>query len=199
MIEPLAVDRRMLLTRAMLLAGAVAVAGCDFLPGAGAAAKLDGGQIKLLGAVADAIVPKTDTPGALEVGVPRLLAQIYADWASDESRAALSGALVRIDAAARKQTGRGFAALDPAARQVFLSGYDKAALAPAPPPPGAAQGAPSVADNGYYKLKELVVTLYYMSEAGLTTELTYEHVPGQWQPSIKATPETRPAMAFGAF
>ena len=51
----------------------------------------------------------------------------------------------------------------------------------------------------HHKLKELVLVLFYASEAGLTSDLSYEHVPGKWQPSIKVTPETRPAAAFGIF
>jgi hypothetical protein len=204
MQEFMAMDRRALLSRAMLLVGATALASCDFLPGSGAAARLDTGQLKLLDAVSDTIIPKTDTPGAVEAGVPKVLAQMYADWASDDSREALSGALNRIDAAARKQAGKGFADLAPAERQIFLTAHDKTALVNVPPPPGAKPGNPfapliSVADNGYHKLKELIAVLYYASEAALTTELTYEHVPGQWQPSIKVTPETRPAVTFGAF
>ena len=40
---------------------------------------------------------------------------------------------------------------------------------------------------------------YYMSEAALTTELEYEHVPGSWTASVKVTPKTKPAITFGAF
>jgi gluconate 2-dehydrogenase gamma chain len=199
-----AMNRRALIQRAMVLVGATAVAGCDFLPGSGAPAKLGAEQLKLLDVFAATLIPKTDTPGAVEAGVPKVLAQMYADWASDDTRTELSGALDRIDAAARKAAGKGFAELDPAARQAFLAGHDKASLVPVPPPPGVPKGNPfapviSVVDNGYFKLKELVATLYYASEAALTTELVYEHVPGKWQPSIKITPETRPAVTFGIF
>ena len=58
---------------------------------------------------------------------------------------------------------------------------------------------PRVADPGYGKLKELIVVLYYYSEPALTKELTYEHAPGEWQPSIPLTPETRAAGGFGLF
>jgi hypothetical protein len=197
-------DRRALLQRAMVLVGASALASCDFLPGSGAAATLGAEQRKLLDAFAATLIPRTGTPGAVEAGVPKVAAQMYADWASDETRGELSGALDRIDAAARRVSGKGFAELDPAARQTFLAGHDKAALVKVPPPPGVPSGNPfvpvvSVVDNGYHKLKELVATLYYASEAALTTELEYVHVPGKWQPSIKITAATRPAITFGAF
>jgi hypothetical protein len=43
----------------------------------------------------------------------------------------------------------------------------------------------------YYKLKDLLVTAYYMSEPGATQELRYEHIPGAWEPSIPLTKDTR--------
>ncbi|MFM5947684.1 MAG: gluconate 2-dehydrogenase subunit 3 family protein [Novosphingobium sp.] len=204
MEEMLAMDRRGLLTRAMLLLGATAVAGCDFLPGSSSAVSLAPDQLKLLNAFADTLIPVTDTPGVLGAGVPKVLAQMFTDWASDKTRDELTGALGRIDAAARKARGKGFVELAPADRQAFLSEHDKAAHVEVPPPADAPKGNPfepvlSVTDNGYAKLKQLVANIYYFSEIGLTKELSYEHVPGGWTASVKVTPETRPAITFGAF
>lgn len=204
MDEILAMDRRALLQRAMLLVGATSLASCKFMPGSGAAATLGADQMKLLEAFADTLIPQTDTPGAVGAGVPKTVAAMYSDWASDATREALSGALDRIGGAARKQTGKSFTELGSAERQSFLSAHDKASLKNVPPPANAPKGNPfapvvSVVDNGYHKLKELVAVTYYLSQVGLTKELEYQHVPGGWTPSIKVTKDTRPAMAFGAF
>lgn len=204
MEEFLAMDRRSLFQRAMLLVGATAVASCKFMPGSGAPATLGADQLKLLEVFADTFIPKTDTPGAVGAGVPKSVAKMYADWASEKSREELSGALDRIDAAARKTTGKGFGELDAAARQKFLSAHDRDSLKNVPPPADAPKGNPfapvvSVVDNGYHKLKELVAVTYYMSQTALTTELDYQHVPGGWTPSIKVDKDTRPAITFGAF
>ena len=136
--------------------------------------------------------------------MPKKLTQMYHEWASDETREQLSGALERIEAAARKATGKGLTELNPAERQTFLAAHDKAAMQDVPPSKDAPKGNPfapvvSVADNGYAKLKELVAVTYYMSEAALTTELEYEHVPGGWTASVKVTSKTKPAITFGAF
>lgn len=200
----LAMDRRSLLQRALVLAGASAVAGCGFVPGSAARGELGADRLKLLELYADTLIPQTDTKGALAAGVPGVLAGLYRDWASDKTREEISGALDRIGAAAKQATGRDFAALSPAERQTFLAAHDKAALVDVPPPADAPRGNPfepviSVADNGYARLKQLVATLYYTSEAALTEELTYEHVPGGWSASVRVTPETRPAITFGAF
>ncbi len=204
MEEFMAMDRRAMLQRAMLLIGATTVASCKFLPGSSAPAELSAEQLKLLDVFADTLIPQTDTPGAVGAGVPKSVAAMYKNWASDKTREELSGALDRIDAAARKVTGKGFGELDAAARQKFLSGHDRDALKNVPPPADAPKGNPfapvvSVADNGYHKLKELVAVTYYMSQTALTKELEYQHVPGGWTPSIKVTKDTRPAITFGAF
>ncbi|MFM1856056.1 MAG: hypothetical protein RLZ83_1365 [Pseudomonadota bacterium] len=199
MDEPSVLDRRALLQRAILLLGAGALASCDLLPsGTHGAAALATGQRQLLDAFADTLIPATATPGALAAGVPDVLAQLYADWASPATREALGGALARLDAAAQSQAGKGFLALDAAARQTFLAAHDKAALVPVPAPPGADMGtliAPAVfvQDIGYHRLKELVVGIHYASQVGLSAELEYQHVPGPWQPSVKVTAATKPA------
>ncbi|WP_088311025.1 gluconate 2-dehydrogenase subunit 3 family protein [Novosphingobium sp. B 225] len=204
MQELLAMDRRGLMARALVLLGASALPGCKELGGSAAWKELSAEHFKLLTAFADTLIPQTDTPGAVAAGVPKVLTQMYHDWASDETREALTGALDRIDAGARKAKEKGFTELTPAERQTFLAAHDKAALVEVPPPSDAPKGNPfvppvSVADNGYHKLKELTAVTYYTTQAALTTELAYEHVPGGWTSSVKVTPKTRPAVTFGAF
>ena len=204
MINALMTDRRSLMQHAMLLMGATALSGCDLLPGSSAPAELGADQQRLLQSFADTLIPQTDSPGAVAAGVPATFAAMYRDWASDATRTDLSGALDRIDAAARKAKGKGFAELSASDRQAFLANHDKAALVAVPPPADAPKGNPfvpiiSVVDNGYAKLKDLVATLHYASEAALTSDLAYDHVPGGWTASVPVTPETRPAITFGAF
>lgn len=207
MSEPFALDRRGLLQRALAIAGATAVTG--FSPAALAKAATKGASyfdkttFNLVSAVADTIVPQTDTPGAVAAGVPRTLDALLADWASPARKVELSKALASIDKLGQDAGVAGFAALPPEKRKELLVAHDAASLKPVPrpvPPVGnpTMQG-PSYADPGYSKLKELIVVLYYYSETGLTKELTYVHAPGQWQPSIPLTPETRASGGLGLF
>jgi hypothetical protein len=39
-----------------------------------------------------------------------------------------------------------------------------------------------------------VIALYYYSETAATSELIYEHVPGNYEPSLKVTAQTRPYL-----
>ncbi len=176
-------SRRGMLRNIMLLAGIAAI------PHGKANALFSGPQslpaptLTLFAAVADTIVPETDTPGASGAGVPAAFDKLVANWASPAQRAALIAALDAIEAKAFSERGVGFAVLDPESRFALLDAYDRAQTGGA----------------DYAKLKELVVTLYYLSEAGATVELRYEHSPGAWEPSIPVTSDTRNPGGPGLF
>lgn len=198
-------DRRSMLQRMASLLGAAALPGDALAVGAPRARRfLDAGRTSLLSAVADTIIPQTDTPGALAAKVPAKLDAMLVNWASPQRRAELIDALARIDTAAIAQEKSRFATLSPERRKDLLVAYDIAALKPVPRTDkltgmAAMMAGPSVIDAGYAKLKELIVLLYYYSEEALTTELTYEHVPGGWTPSVKVTPDTRATGGLGNF
>jgi gluconate 2-dehydrogenase gamma chain len=198
------IGRRSLLQNVLLLAG-VAIA-----PGAAAASLFEGPEslqaetMALLTAVADTMIPATDTPGAVGAGVPAAFDKLVANWASPAQRTQLLAALAAIDTKAG-----GFVALSPAKRFEMLAAHDRAN--PGTPllaklkdeqdkgsagSPGYAkvketQEKAAVLTPDYAKLKELIVTLYYLSEVGSTVELRYEHSPGAWEPSLPVTAETR--------
>lgn len=204
-------NRRALLGRALLIAGAMAlpVSSETVLAATAEPMALGASTYALLGAVADTIVPRTDTPGAVDVGVPALFDALIKNWASPARAQALTGALAAIDTSAMDSAGRSFIALSPAQRHDLLAAYDARALAPAATSAkgdgaevkslGALMNAGPVADPAYAKLKELIVILYYYSEPALTQELTYEQVPGEWVPSIPLTPTTRQTGGAGLF
>jgi gluconate 2-dehydrogenase gamma chain len=198
--------RRELLQRIGLLLGAAALpASALFGASSGSGRRfLDAASFRLLTAVADTLVPRTDTDGAVKAGIPQQIDALLRDWASAETRTLLSGALARIDAAATATGARGFAQLKPAARHSLLQAHDAAALQLVPRGDGplsvaAILAGPPVRDAAYARLKELVVALYYSSKIGLTQELTYVHSPGKWQPSVPVTKDTRPAGTGGPF
>lgn len=195
-------DRRALLQRALLVVGATMIpGGAEALAQAVTSGQrqLDPAHYALLTAVADTILPTTGTPGAVEVGVPQIVDALLGTWASPSRRVALTAALEAIDGLAQQQKQKGFAALSPAEREAVLTPHDAAALKPAPLSAQQQQAlgmmerlSPHFVDPGYGKLKELIVVVFYYSQTALTHDLAYEHVPGEWQPSIPITPSTRP-------
>jgi Gluconate 2-dehydrogenase subunit 3 len=165
-------DRRSLLLRAFVLAGATMVPPAAWASAAKNTPRtLARAQFALLSAIADTMIPRTDTPGARAVGVPALFDALLGKWASTEHRTQIVASMSAIDRAAG-----GFVKMPAAKRHDMLAAYDRSAVP---------------ADSGYAKLKELIVVLYYFSEPGATVELRYEHAPGVWQASIPITPQTR--------
>lgn len=197
---PYEMNRRGLLQRIALLAGAAVIpAGCsDFGGGTPSDFKFSTEQFASLSAIADTIIPKGSTVGALDVEVPKLFENLLRNWASKERLEEIVAGLTRVDEAARKANGKTFAALDPAARLEMLKTHDAAAMKPTPKKPSGAAGVtmmmgPPATDEGYAKMRELIIKLFYYSEPALTQELSYEHDPGGYKSSVPVTPETRPS------
>ena len=161
-------------------------------------------EMALIGALADTIIPATDTPGAVEAGVPAVLQGLASDWGDDNFRRYWREGLERIGGRLRAEAGRDFAELSPARRESLLAKLDAEAFAPAPEtditgdedqtaygdatedsPPEEPAVDPEVVEAGlrnafYRTFKNTAASAYYMSEAGASEELAYEAVPGEW-------------------
>lgn len=207
MNDLLSLDRRSLIQQMLALAGAGAAVGFSPAALAKAAARakpyLSPTHYALVTAVADTILPRTDTPGAIDAGVPATFDALIANWASPDRCHQLSYTLGAIDALAREKKGIGFAQLSATERLALLTPYDVEALQVARPVSDGRTASlmrgPTFVNPGYGKLKELIVILYYISEAALTHELTYDQTPGEWLPSVPVTPDTRPTGGAGLF
>lgn len=137
-------------------------------------------ELALTGVLAELIIPRTDTPGALAVGAHRTVDHLLATCTPAPEQAMFRAGLARIDAVARAQAGKRFSAL-PAARQVALLRALDNGVAPF--------GAD---DRAFFRqLKGHVAFAYYTSEAGATRELDYLPVPGGFKGHLKITRSTR--------
>ncbi|MEO6716153.1 MAG: gluconate 2-dehydrogenase subunit 3 family protein [Novosphingobium sp.] len=198
-------DRRSMLGRMAFLLGAAALpVEALAVPAPRARRFLNPARMALLSAVADTMIPKTDTPGAIDAKVPAKFDALLLNWASPARKIELVGALASIDAKALAQEKASFVALSPEKRTALLSAHDLAALKIVPDTRHltgmvAMMAGPAVADPAYAKLRELIILLFFYSEEALTSVLTYEHNPGGWTPSIKVTPETRNTGGLGMF
>ena len=167
-------DRRNFIRSAIFILGA---AGTAF-PGWNAIEAATRGKVRffppaqfaVLDAVAETIMPRTDTPGARDALVPARFDALMLHWASAKTKADFTRVLSEIDLATK-----GIAALPPAKQLEVVAAYDRAKMA----------------DPAYRKFKGLILSLYYISEPGATQELRYEHAPGVWEPSIAVTADTR--------
>lgn len=175
------IDRREALRRAVLLVGgagaASALAACGGEkkrarePASGGASLparryFTPERMALLEAVAAAMIPATDTPGAIEAGVPAFVDDMMADWASAATRAKTDAVLDAIDKTAAERFGAGFHTLADDRRLAALRAFDAANI--------------RAAGGGYGDFKQLLLLGYYHSEIGATEELQYEFIPGAW-------------------
>ena len=172
-------DRRRFIIAALLAVGAAGVP----LPAIARVTRarrktarfLSPARFAVLDALAETIMPRTDTPGARDALVPQRFDALMQNWASADTQAKFTALLDEAEAMARASGASGLAAM-PATKQLeVVAAYDKAKMR----------------DPGYAKFKALVFALYYLSEAGATQELRYEHVPGAWEPSLPVTADTR--------
>lgn len=205
MIPQFDMDRRGLLGRLLLLAGATTIPpGCALADNHnGSDFRFNAGQLASVTALADTMIPRGDSVGALDAKVPEKLEQLLRNWASDGTRDKLLDAIARIEKAARDGKGKDFAALSNEDRIAVLAPIDTAGLKNVPPPPGVKATPPFTgpffADEGYAKLRKMIVFLFYYSQEALTKELPYTHNPGRWDPSVPVTPETRNEGGLGMF
>lgn len=126
-------------------------------------------EMALVSALAQTIIPKTDTAGAIEVGVPDTIQGLASEWGDDNFRKYTRSGLSMLDKHFRSVGGQAFAAQSDQQRESLLSKYDADVF------------ADKIKDDFYRNFKSTVATAYYMSEPGATEELIYEAVPGEWK------------------
>lgn len=135
--------------------------------GLAAAGSLTPEHLELIGAIADTILPRTDTPSATDVKVPAFIDVIVSENYSDTQRAAFMGALPQLAAELRGPDGLAFVAMDPEHRAVALGAVERANR----------QQQPFAT---YWRLKGLVIHGYFTSEQVAKQVLHYQMMPGHY-------------------
>jgi len=78
---------------------------------AGTLRALNAHQNETVATIAELIIPKTDTAGAREAGVPAFIDVMLADWADDDHRQQFTAGLANVDERARGLFAKDFVAL----------------------------------------------------------------------------------------
>jgi hypothetical protein len=89
------------------------------------AADLAPGHLALITTLADAILPATDTPGAVALRVPEWIAVLVASGFTEPARARFLGGLDAMDQAAAAAFGRPVPGLAPAELAELIDGWDQ--------------------------------------------------------------------------
>lgn len=129
-------------------------------------------QLEQVRALADSILPRTDTPGALDVGAPEFVDLLLAEWYPEEERRQLLSGLDALDARCRELQGQPFAALESAGREAFLGRVD------------GVRGAADSAEGAYARLKEALIFGFLTAKPIAAIVNTTPIIPGRFDGCI---------------
>ena len=126
-----------------------------------AASLLTPPRARVMAAMAEAIIPATNTPGASEAGVTEFVAALVDGWLDDDDRDRFLTGLDTVDPTARDRFGSDFADCTPT-RQATLMGDLDADLTRLRDDPDADE-----TQHFFHDVKRFTLTAYFTSEVGL--------------------------------
>lgn len=132
--------------------------------------RLGAERLATLAAAADRILPRTDTPGARDAGVPAFVELMFAEYLTADERRRLADGLADLQKRATAAHGRAFAALAVAEQDALLKTL--------------AAEAQDQARGFFQQLRELTVVGYFTSELVGKEVLHYDPVPGRWEADV---------------
>jgi hypothetical protein len=131
-------------------------------------------QYSLVAAVSEIVIPRTDTPGAIDAGVPLFIDQLFQAVYAKADQSRYLDAMAAFD----KARGKPFLQLDDAQRKALVTRLHTEALAA----PRGAKLAPAA--DFVLMSKKLTMLGFFLSQPGCTQVLQYDPVPAAWKADI---------------
>ncbi len=128
-------------------------------------------QADVAGAIAERILPKTDTPGALDVGVPEFMDIMYGGYMSKEEKSTFGKGLNDMNKRARKAHKKHFAELSAAQQDGLIKEL--------------AADKDEDTRAFYRKMRELTLVGYFTSKEVGMNVLNYDPIPGMYKSCIR--------------
>jgi gluconate 2-dehydrogenase gamma chain len=138
-------------------------------------------QMTIVSAVAEIMIPRTDTPGATDVGVPGFIDLMLEEVYTQKNREHYLTGLADFDAAAHTEQGKEFLALEPPQQVALVRRFHDAAVIEEQRP---ARPREDVQRPFILMTKELTLLGFFTSQAGATQVLQYIAVPGSYHACI---------------
>lgn len=137
---------------------------------------LSASQRELVSGVVDVMIPRTATPGALDVGVPRFIELMLKDVYTQADRERYLAGMADFDAAASSAHGQTFVALELSQRIALVQKFHDTAMAEE-----RRRSAQADLQRPFILMtKELTLLGFFTSEVGATQVLQYAAVPGSY-------------------
>jgi hypothetical protein len=141
--------------------------------------------------MADVMLPKTDTPGAVEVGVPQMIdkvvGDIYGKKDQEKTRKGIQALMQKMDA----DNPGGFSNMDANKALTYLQNQDlkfktgKVEITMSGedvPQEQIVESDKASVKSAYFNLKSAIIGMYVQTEEVATTMLAYDPVPGEYIP-----------------
>jgi gluconate 2-dehydrogenase gamma chain len=129
-------------------------------------------------AMAELILPRTETPGATDVGATEFIDLMLTEWYDAQDRTRFLNGLTDVDLRTNALFGKNFIDGSPDQQKEILSWLGQKMTAEAeslPRPRGSS--SPVLSTNFYFMFRRLTLTAYYTSEAGATAALHFQMIP----------------------
>lgn len=141
--------------------------------------------------IAEAIIPKTETPGAIDAGVPGWIEVIVRDCFDEIDQQIIIDGLADLTRRCQEQHRTSLDKLSGEQQVAFLTKYDSDLIKEH----RSLKGEKSHRSPFLLKFKDLTKLCYCSSEVGATQAFDYHLVPGKWIPSMPLEPgQKAPAM-----
>jgi hypothetical protein len=134
-------------------------------------------QRKLVAVLAETIIPETDTPGAIQAGVPGWIELLVQDCFEKADQKVILDGLAMLEERSSEAFKKPFGDLTTAEKIQLLTTLEQEAIKS-----GKRQ------ETFIGKFKELTKFTYASSEIGATKAFEYTLVPGRWEPAMDLKP-----------
>jgi len=139
-------------------------------------------QKKMTAVLADMIIPRTDTLGAIDAGVPHFLELMVSDWYTETERGIYFNGLQSLNDYCQQRFTKDFLTCSEPQRVEALEQSEREAENyKAPGNDDVVKPKEDENKPFFYKIKELAVLGYYTSEEGATKELRYNPMPMRYE------------------
>ena len=127
-------------------------------------------QFETLSAISERILPRTDTPGASDVGVPAFIDLMYGEYMTPDETRTLTSGLAEVETLSTVQHKRGFAQLPGTEQDSLLKEI--------------AVASEKKERTFFHLIRELTVVGYFTSEPVGKKVLHYDPIPGRFDACV---------------
>lgn len=137
---------------------------------------LDANTRATVAAIADAIIPRSETPGALDIGAPDFIELLLAEWVSDDDRGAFTAGIAELEARAVQQHGKTWPTLETAAATSEIAWAEARA------------DQPTAGQRTLRRIKSWTVHAWITSETVQKTVIRTNITPGRYEGCVPRPP-----------